>query len=57
MKKYRLIVCDTTHKLTIDKIYKIRDFGNHLSIVSDVCDDIELYIVTKWQLDNMFEEV
>ena len=54
IKKYKLIVQDTSNKLELNKIYKIK---NNRYIVSDVDDTIILYGVSSWQLKNMFEEV
>lgn len=54
IKKYKLIVQDTSNKLELNKIYKIK---NNRYIVSDVDDTIILYGVSSWQLKNMFKEV
>lgn len=54
IKKYKLIIQDTSNKLELNKIYKIK---NNRYIVSDVDDTIILYGVSSWQLKNMFEEV
>lgn len=60
MKKYKLIKQDTFNKLEVGKIYNIKDFGNHYSIMNDAKEEyyqIPLYQINQWQLDNMFEEV
>ena len=54
IKKYKLIVQDYFKILKLNKIYKIKD---DRYIVSDIDDTIRLYGITKWQLENMFEEV
>lgn len=54
IKEYRLIVQDYFKELKLNKVYKIKD---NRYIVSDADDSIKLYSVTKWQLENMFEEV
>lgn len=54
IKKYKLIIQDTSNKLELNKIYKIK---NNRYILSDVDDTIILYGVSSWQLKNMFEEV
>jgi len=56
-KKYELIKQDTTNKLTVGKIYTIKDFGNHKSIVNKYDETIQIYVVTDWQIKNMFREV
>lgn len=54
IKEYKLIVQDYFNELELNKIYKIKD---NRYIVSEVDDTIKLYSVTRWQLENMFEEV
>ena len=57
MNKYELIKQDTFNNLTLGKIYTIKDFGNHKSIVNPNDDTIQIYIITEWQLENMFIKV
>lgn len=54
IKEYKLVLQDYFNELELGKIYRIKD---DRYIVSDVDDTIRLYSVTKWQLENMFEEV
>ena len=57
IKEYELIKQDTSNKLTVGKVYTIKDFGNHKSIVNKHDHTIEIYVVTDWQLKNMFREL
>ena len=57
IKKFRLIVQDTFNKLEVGKIYNIKNLGYSYAIVSNICDEIILYSISKWQLENMFEVV
>lgn len=57
IRNYRLIVQDTSNKLELGTIYKIKNLGYGYGIVSNACNDIILYAITRWQLDNMFELV
>lgn len=57
IKKFRLIAQDTFNKLELGKIYNIKNLGYGYGIVSNICNEIILYSISKWQLENMFEEV
>ena len=52
MKKYRCIKQDTFSKLEVGKIYNIKDY-----VIYNDFSNIPLYRLTRWQLENMFEEI
>lgn len=52
MKKYRCIKQDTFNKLELGKIYNIKDY-----VIYNDFSNITLFHLTRWQLENMFEEV
>ena len=52
MKKYKLIKQDTFNELELGKVYDIKD-----KIIYNDTETIKMYRVTRWQLENMFEEV
>ena len=59
VKSYKLIKQDTTNKLKLGKVYLIKEFENCFGIVNTKEEkyQIVMYIITEWQLNNMFEEV
>ena len=52
MKKYKLIKQDTFNKLELGKVYNIKD-----NIIYNDTETVKIFRVTRWQLENMFEEV
>ena len=52
MKRYKLIKQDTFNKLELNKIYNIDDY-----IIYNDIETIKMYRITKWQFENLFEEV
>ena len=52
MKKYKLIKQDAFNKVELGKVYNIKD-----NIIYNDTNTIKMFRVTRWQLENMFEEV
>lgn len=52
MKKYRCIKQDTFNKLELEKIYNIKNY-----VIYNDFSNIPLFRLSRWQLENMFEEV
>lgn len=52
MKRYKLIKQDTFNELELGKVYNIKD-----NIIYNDKGTVKMYRVTRWQLENMFEEV
>ena len=52
MKKYRCIKQDTFNKLELEKIYNINNY-----VIYNDFSNIPLFRLSRWQLENMFEEV